>query len=127
MILNDPAARELNNIKKIFGTFTDSYFDSYDRLTSNAYLLLDQIVKIMNKYPALKIEIAVHLDDTGSHEEKLTLSQKYAQTLVTYIIDKGIDKSRLIPKGYGGSKPIASNVLKEDRNLNRRIDFIIIK
>ena len=126
-ILNDPAARELNNIKKIFGTSTDSYFDSYNRLTSNAYLLLDQIVKIMNKYLAIKLEVAVHTDNSGLREEKLILSQRYAQILVNYIIDRGIDKTRLVAKGFGGAKPIAPNVQQEDKSLNRRIDFIIIK
>ena len=127
VILKDPAAKEIYNLKKIFGTSTDSYFDSYNRLTANAYLLLDQMVKIMNKYPEIKLEVAVHTDNTGIQEEKLILSKKYAQLIVNYLADRDIDSSRLIAKGYGGSKPIAPNNLNEDRVLNRRIDLIIIK
>jgi outer membrane protein OmpA-like peptidoglycan-associated protein len=125
-VLKDPAARELNNIKKIFGTSTDSYFDSYNRLTSNAYLLLDQIIKILNKYPEARLEIAVHTDNTGSPEEKLYLSEKYAQTIKSYLIDKGMDSNRLSGRGFGGTKPIAPNALPKDRVLNRRIDLNII-
>jgi len=126
-ILKDPAAKELNNIKKIFGILTDSYFDSYGRLTSNAYLLLDQIVKIMNKYPGIKLEVAVHTDNSGLPENKLIVSQRYAQTITNYLINKGIDSKRLMGVGYGGSKPIAPNYLEKDRSINRRVDFTIIK
>jgi outer membrane protein OmpA-like peptidoglycan-associated protein len=126
-ILKDPAAKELNNIKKIFGTSSDSYFDSYSRLTSNAYLLLDQIIKILNKYPETKLAIEVHTDNSGSHEDKAILSEKYAMTIINYLISKGMDSKRFIGKGFGGSKPIAPNVLEKDKSLNRRVDFKIIR
>jgi outer membrane protein OmpA-like peptidoglycan-associated protein len=125
-VLKNPASKELYNIKKIFGTSTDSYFDSYNRLTSNAYLLLDQIIKILNKYPEARLGIAVHTDNTGSPEERLGLSEKYAQTIINYLINKGMDSSRLSGKGFGGTKPIAPNTLAKDRSLNRRVDFNII-
>ncbi len=126
-VLKEPAAQELNNVMKIFGTSTDSYFDSYNRLTANAYLLLDQILKIMNKYPGIKLVVAVHTDNTGSLDDKLILSDKYSHTITNYLINKGIDIGRLIAKGFGASKPIAPNLLEQDKRLNRRIDFSIIK
>jgi outer membrane protein OmpA-like peptidoglycan-associated protein len=126
-ILKDPAAKDLNNVKKVYGTLTDSYFDSYNRLTSSAYLLLDQIVKIMNKYPGINLEIMVHTDNTGAAEEKLSLSQTYAQAIINYMINRGINSKRLVALGFGASRPIAPNFLEKDRKLNRRIDFKIIK
>ncbi len=125
--LEDPAELAIYNIKKIFGTSTDTYFDSYNRLTSSAYLLLDQIIKIMNKYPEIKIEVDVHTDNTGSPEDKLSISKRYAQIITSYLIGKGMDADRLIAKGFGGSKSIVSNTLDEGRQQNRRIDFVVIR
>jgi outer membrane protein OmpA-like peptidoglycan-associated protein len=126
LVLKDAAEKELHNLIKINGAFADSYFDSSERLTSNAFIMLDQIVKLMNKYPSLKLEVAVHSDNTGIPETNLTLTQLHSRLLVGYLINRGINTKRLIPTGFGGSKPIAPNFLEKDRKLNRRIDFIII-
>ena len=125
-VLTDPSEKELHNLIMINGAFADSYFDISDRLTSNAFIMLDQIVKLMNKYPSLRLEVAVHSDNSGSAESNLALSQKRSQLLINYLITRGISAKRLIATGFGGSKPIASNFLEKDRKLNRRIDFIII-
>jgi outer membrane protein OmpA-like peptidoglycan-associated protein len=125
-VLKDPSEKELHNLIKINGAFADSYFDSSGRLTSNAYIMLDQIVKLMNKYPSLRLEVAVHSDNTGYAEASRVLSQSRSQLLVGYIINRGITAKRLVATGFGGSKPIAPNFLEKDRKLNRRIDFIIL-
>jgi outer membrane protein OmpA-like peptidoglycan-associated protein len=80
----------------------------------------------MNKYPSLRLEVAVHSDNTGSAAISLMLSQSRSQLLVGYLINRGISSKRLVATGFGGSKPIAPNFLEKDRKLNRRIDFIII-
>jgi outer membrane protein OmpA-like peptidoglycan-associated protein len=80
----------------------------------------------MKKYPPMKLELAVHTDNTGLAENNLTLSQRHSQFLVNYLIKRGIDNKRIIAMGFGGSKPIAPNFLEKDRKLNRRIDFIIV-
>jgi outer membrane protein OmpA-like peptidoglycan-associated protein len=125
-VLTEPAEKELHNLIKINGAYADSYFDTSDKLTSNAYIMLDQIVKLMNKYPAIKLEVAVHSDNIGPAQTSLTLSQLHARLLVSYLINRGINTKRLVATGFGGSKPIAPNFLDKDRMLNRRIDFILI-
>jgi len=125
-VLKDPSEKELHNLIKINGAFADSYFDSSNRLTSNAYIMLDQIIKLMNKYPYVRLEVAVHSDNTGSPETSLALSQLRSRLLVSYLINRGISTKRLVATGFGGSKPIAPNFLENDRKLNRRIDFIIL-
>ena len=125
-VLKGPAEKELHSLIKINGAFADSYFDSSDRLTSNAYIMLDQIVKLMNKYPSLKLEVAVHTDTASPADASLALSQLHSRALVGYLVNRGINAKRLIPTGFGGTKPIAPNYLEKDRKLNRRIDFIII-
>jgi outer membrane protein OmpA-like peptidoglycan-associated protein len=125
-VLTEPSEKELHNLIKINGAYADSYFDTSDKLTSNAYIMLDQIVKLMNKYPSIKLEVAVHSDNTGPAETSLALSQLRARLLVGYLINRGINTKRLVATGFGGSKPIAPNSLDKDRMLNRRIDFILI-
>lgn len=125
-MLRDPVEKELHNLIKINGAFADSYFDSSDKLTSNAYIMLDQIVKLMNKYPSLRLEVAVHTDSSTPAETSLEVSQLHARLLVSYLVTRGINTKRLTPSGYGDSKPIAPNILERDRKLNRRIDFVII-
>jgi outer membrane protein OmpA-like peptidoglycan-associated protein len=124
--LSDQSEKDLYNLLRINGTFADFYFDYSDKLTSNAFIMLDQIVKLMNKYPLMKLEIAVHTDNNGTPESVQALSQKRAQLLTDYLINRGINARRLVAAGYGGSKPIASNLLEKGRRLNRRIDFSII-
>jgi outer membrane protein OmpA-like peptidoglycan-associated protein len=124
-LITDPAEKELYNVKKIFGISADSYFDSNSRLTSTSYLLLDQVVKILGRYPDKKLEIAIHTDNTGSPEDKLSLSKSQARIISNYLITKGIDSKRLRSIGYGSSRPIAPNFIDEDRALNRRVDLSI--
>jgi outer membrane protein OmpA-like peptidoglycan-associated protein len=88
--------------------------------------MLDQVFKLMKKYPPLKLELAVHTDNRGPADKNLALSQRHSQYMVNYLIKRGINTRRMISMGFGGSKPIAPNFLEKDRKLNRRIDFRII-
>jgi len=124
-VITDPAEKELFNVKKIFGISSDSYFDNNNRLTSTSYLLLDQVVKILNRYPDKKLDIAVHTDNEGSTEEKLSLSKSQARIISNYLATKGIDSKRLSSTGYGSTRPLAPNFIEEDRALNRRVDLSI--
>jgi outer membrane protein OmpA-like peptidoglycan-associated protein len=125
-VLKEPSEKELHTLIKINGAFADSYFDSSDKLTSNAFIMLDQIVKLMNKYTSVRLQIAVHTDNSSASEASQILSQSHAQLLVSYLVNRGISARRLLATGFGSSKPIAPNFLEKDRKLNRRIDFIII-
>jgi len=126
-VLKDPVERELNILKKNYGVMTDIYFDSRNKLVTNAYLMLDQVVMMMNKYPSLKLEIGVHTDNQGSDYTLQNLSQTRAQVIVDYLTNRGINASRLTAKGYGGARPVASNATWLERRLNRRVEFIVIK
>ena len=126
-VLQDAAERELNVLKRNYGVMTDTYFDARNRLVTNAYLMLDQVVMLMNKYPSLKLEIGVHTDNQGVPTALQTLSQTRAQVVVNYLINRGIAASRLTPRGYGSTRPVASNATWLDRRFNRRVDFTIIR
>jgi len=127
LTLKDPAEKEIYKIKKIFSLSADIYFDNYNRLTSNAYMMLDQMARVLSKYPDIKLEIAVHTDNTGSSQGNLQVSQGRAKTMFNYLLNKGIEPSRLVSREWGGEKPVASNLTETGRKLNRRIDFTVIK
>jgi outer membrane protein OmpA-like peptidoglycan-associated protein len=128
LVLEDPAAKELNNLKRVFGVSADVFFMSNSFiLSSKGTQVLDQIIGFMAKFPGIKLEIATHTDNTDSENASLLLSQKRAESMVNYLIKNGVNSLRLISKGYGGSKPLVPNFLETDRKLNRRVDFTIIK
>ncbi len=126
--LEDPAAKELNNLKKVFGVSADNFFRKNEiSLSSAGTQILDLILGLLTKYPNLKLEIACHTDNSGTATANQMMTQKRAEAMTSYLIMNGISPARLIPKGYGSSRPVASNMTEADRKLNRRIDFIISK
>jgi len=93
------------------------------RAESNAEL--DRLVKLMKDVPNLKIEISGHTDNTGSATVNETLSQQRADAVVAYLTTKGIAANRMVAKGYGSSKPVATNNTDDGRQQNRRTEFEI--
>ena len=125
-IINTPVEKELFEIRKNYGIQAETYFDTYGRFKASAYLLLDQIVIMMNRNPGIRLEVAYHTDNTGTAAVNLKTSQARAQQMVSYLVNRGINVKRLVAKGYGAARPVASNMNEEGRKLNRRIDFRII-
>jgi outer membrane protein OmpA-like peptidoglycan-associated protein len=88
-----------------------------------AYPLLDEVAVILEKNPDMKGEISGHTCSTGPEEYNQMLSEKRAGAVEAYLENKGIDASRFTSKGYGASKPIASNDTLEGRKQNRRVEL----
>jgi outer membrane protein OmpA-like peptidoglycan-associated protein len=126
-LVEDPAEKELYEFMKNFGNQSDLYFDINNKFTSAAYIFLDQIIRIINKYPEIKIEVGVFTDNLDTHENNITSSQQRASMIVNYLITRRINSKRLIAKGYGEAKPVAPNYLEINRRLNRRIEFTIVR
>jgi OmpA-OmpF porin, OOP family len=87
---------------------------------------LDKIVNFMKLNSKISIEFGGHTDDVGSDKANLDLSLKRAKSVYEYIVSKGIPAVRLKFKGYGETKPVAPNDSDENRQLNRRIEFVIL-
>lgn len=83
------------------------YYD-YDKasLRDESKPTLDSLYQILTENPGISIELGAHTDARGSDDYNSKLSQARAESVVKYLIDKGIDKSRLVAKGYGESQPI---------------------
>lgn len=88
--------------------------------------VLDEIARILEQNPDLKIEVQGHTDNNGSAEYNLKLSQARAKAVAAYLVRKGIDKRRLKAVGYGFSRPVASNKAVAGRALNRRVELVPI-
>lgn len=108
------------------------YYDSGStKIRANASSDLEKLVKFLTDNPDLKIEIGSHSDSRGSDAINLKLSQARAQEVVTYLQKNGINKSRLIPKGYGESRLINDcingvNCTDAQHEQNRRTEFKVI-
>ena len=86
---------------------------------------LNRLRDLLERYPQLAIQINGHTDNVGQPEDNLNLSESRAQSVYRYLIDQGIAAERLTFKGYGETKPIASNETKGGRQQNRRTEFVI--
>jgi outer membrane protein OmpA-like peptidoglycan-associated protein len=102
-------------------------------LTLESKMILDTtLVQLLKRNPDIIVEISSHTDNKGTDEYNNALSQKRAESVVTYLKSKGIKNDRLKAKGYGESKPVAPNENAdgsdnpEGRQLNRRTEFRII-
>lgn len=108
-------------------TLNNVFFD-FDKsdLKSESFVELDKLVEILQKNPSIKIEISGHTDDKGELDYNQKLSQQRAESVLQYLVKKGIDKTRLVAKGYGESKPIVPNDSEENKAKNRRTEVRIL-
>jgi outer membrane protein OmpA-like peptidoglycan-associated protein len=89
--------------------------------------ILDNFVKYLQDNPSIKIEIHGHTDNAGGSRANRKLSEKRAKTVRDYLVFQGINPNRIVAyKGFGESKPIASNRTAEGRAKNRRTEFLIV-
>jgi len=92
------------------------------------YPEIEKVANFMKSHPDIKIEIAGHTDSVGVRKTNINLSQKRAEAVAKVLTDKyGIAKDRVIAKGYGPDKPVATNKTPEGRAKNRRVEAVIIK
>jgi outer membrane protein OmpA-like peptidoglycan-associated protein/tetratricopeptide (TPR) repeat protein len=107
----------LNNI------FYDT--DSFS-LMKESKVELDKLVKFLKDYPNISIEISGHTDNMGAAEYNQALSENRARSVAEYLQNSSIAKERILFRGYGFTKPVATNETEEGRALNRRTELKII-
>ncbi|HEY0939100.1 MAG TPA: OmpA family protein [Steroidobacter sp.] len=96
-----------------------------DRLQPQAFATLDEAVQTLRMNPDLRIEVAGHTDGNGSQAYNLTLSQRRAEAVRRYLVEKGVTNA-LSVRGYGKSEPIADNGTEAGREKNRRVVLRIL-
>lgn len=115
---------EIGQVVRLNNVFFD--FDK-STLRPESFVELDRVVTLLAENPAIEIEMSAHTDNRGSDDYNFKLSDSRARSVMEYILSKGIATSRIISQGYGETKPVASNDTDENRQLNRRVEFKILK
>lgn len=92
-------------------------------LTAESRTRLDRVAASLRDWPDVKVEVGGHTDSVADPAYNMDLSQRRAESVRQYLIDKGISPSRLTAKGYGETRPIATNDTAEGRAKNRRVEL----
>ena len=108
------------------------YFD-FDKasIKEESYKILDNVVSYLNDNPEIKVELSAHTDSRGSDSYNIRLSQKRANSIVKYLVEKGINPKRLKCVGYGETKLLnkCKNRVKcsdEEHEFNRRVEMKVL-
>jgi OOP family OmpA-OmpF porin len=95
-------------------------------IAKTSYDVLDTAVRVLTDYPDTRIEISGHTDSVGTAEYNKELSQRRAESVRQYLIDKGIRAERLTAVGFGLERPIADNKTSKGKAKNRRTEFKLL-
>ncbi|HRN95332.1 MAG TPA: OmpA family protein [Chitinophagales bacterium] len=107
----------------------DIYYD-YDSYTlrEESKPSLDKLVKLLEDTPEANVQINSHTDERGKFDYNMKLSENRAKSVVDYLIEKGINPTRLSSKGFASSQPVVKNAkTEEDHQKNRRTTFQVLK
>lgn len=96
------------------------------RILADSYSLLNQVVDAIVTSDVKRIRVEGHTDNRGGKKKNQILSEQRAQAVADYLINRGIDPSRIEVAGLGDSRPIAPNLTARGRELNRRVEFVIL-
>jgi len=96
-------------------------------INPKSFQQLDELVAMMKDSPKVEIQLEGHTDNQGNPEANLKLSQARVDAVKKYITSKGVSKSRVNTKAFGGSQPIAKENTEEARAKNRRVEMRVLK
>jgi outer membrane protein OmpA-like peptidoglycan-associated protein len=114
-------------IEQINKVAKDIQFDTgKDVIREESYLTLDQIAELVIKFKPKNIQVEGHTDNKGNPDRNLDLSQKRANSVKKYLVNKGVPAEILNAIGFGMTKPVDDNNTEEGRYKNRRVEFIIV-
>lgn len=88
---------------------------------------LDEVVEVLRQHPEIKVKVDGHTDSSGNPATNLRLSQARAEAVMRYLVEKGIDASRMEARGYGDTVPIVDNITLQGRGVNRRVEFVVVE
>ncbi|MCB0732046.1 MAG: OmpA family protein, partial [Ignavibacteriae bacterium] len=95
-------------------------------LTPESEKMLLKVLNTLNAYPEMNVEIRGYTDNVGKASSNQALSQRRANSVRYWLLNKGVNQDRVVAKGYGEQNPIADNNTADGRRLNRRIEFVKI-
>ena len=87
---------------------------------------LEKVIAILTENSQVNLLLEGHTDNQGDWNDNLKLSLERVENVKAYLVSKGVDAGRIQTKGWGGSKPLANNLLEDTRKNNRRVEFTLI-
>jgi outer membrane protein OmpA-like peptidoglycan-associated protein len=103
------------------------YFDTGSaRILPTSFSLLDEVAQVMTDHPELlRVRVEGHTDSRGSASSNRVLSEARAASVATYLVERGVDRGRLVSVGYGEDKPLLQEENAAAWEKNRRVDFFV--
>lgn len=95
------------------------------KIKAESHESLKTLAGLLNKHPEIKTTVEGHTDKTGNEDNNIKLSKDRAQAVVDFLVKNGESIDHIDAKGYGSSKPIASNDTKEGKAKNRRVEIVV--
>jgi len=96
-----------------------------DQVIPAFYETLNAVALVINKYNRTIVDINGHTDSTGSASHNQALSERRASSVAAYLVGQGVDGRRLATRGFGDTRPIATNATAEGRAQNRRVEIYL--
>ena len=103
------------------------FVQSKPELLPDAQPALEQLLQFMQGKPTAEIELSGHTDNQGDFDQNLLLSKQRVDVVKAYLVKNGIAATRITTRGYGPTRPIANNNSETTRQLNRRVEMIVVK
>jgi outer membrane protein OmpA-like peptidoglycan-associated protein len=109
-------------------TFKSDFFFDVDSavLKPGGYKDIDRAAVVLSRYPETSLRVEGHTDSTGSEDYNLKLSEKRAMAVKNELLAQNLDSARIQTIGFGEAKPVADNNTESGRQLNRRVEIVII-
>ncbi|MFT5640136.1 MAG: OOP family OmpA-OmpF porin [Cyclobacteriaceae bacterium] len=119
----------MSKIEKGVSIVLKNIFFAFDKadLKTSSYTELRRLLKYMQNGDIDKIQISGHTDSYGEDDYNKSLSERRSRAVVDYLVTNNISRDRLTYAGYGETQPVAPNDTKENRQLNRRVEFKIVE
>lgn len=96
-------------------------------ISAESYPELDQVAKMLHDNPAMVIQLEGHTDAKGDPKKNMELSRQRVEAIKKYLLSKGVDKTKVKTKAYGGTMPLSRENAEEAHKLNRRVEVRILQ
>lgn len=125
---DDPNEKVVISNNKIIITEPVYFATNKDTILKQSYDILNEVARVLQENPQIQlVRVEGHTDDRGKDAYNQKLSQRRAESVRKYLMDKGIARERLEAVGYGKAQPISENETPEGRAKNRRVEFTIVE